>query len=152
MAIDNFRKTIQSIWKPYFGLIARGSLNFWIGFTTERNLEESSEEANERREFGDVFAQSCAMCGYVTYEFIVPSGSFSNSSKSMVRIRGSITMSRRITNRRCTRREPSRGVPPFKVDCLRFLVGSDQPERRVPAMAFELPADEGFAAAIGFEA
>jgi hypothetical protein len=40
----------------------------------------------------------------------------------------------------------------FKVDCLRFLIGSDQPEGRVLATAFELRADEGFAAPIGFEA
>ena len=39
--------TIQSIWKPYFGLIVRASLNLWTGSTTERNLEESSVEANQ---------------------------------------------------------------------------------------------------------
>src|SRR5271165_115033 len=30
-----------------FLIIVRGSLNFWTGSTTERNLEESSEEANQ---------------------------------------------------------------------------------------------------------
>jgi hypothetical protein len=43
----NFRRTIQSTCKSYIGLIVRGLLNFWTGFTTERNLKESSEEGND---------------------------------------------------------------------------------------------------------
>jgi hypothetical protein len=41
-------------------LIVRGSLNFWTGSTTERNLEESSEEANEHRKLGGSGAFCCA--------------------------------------------------------------------------------------------
>jgi hypothetical protein len=44
-AISSFRRTIQNTWKPCFGLIARGSLNFWTGFTTGKNLEEGGDEA-----------------------------------------------------------------------------------------------------------
>jgi hypothetical protein len=63
-------------------LIVRGSLNFWTGSTTERNLEESSEEANEHHKLGDVFAQSHGMYGYATYEFILLAAARNNDDRA----------------------------------------------------------------------
>jgi hypothetical protein len=41
-AIGHFRRTIQSIWKSYFGLIVRGLLNFCTGSTTATRRDRQS--------------------------------------------------------------------------------------------------------------
>jgi hypothetical protein len=51
VAIKNFQRMIQSIMKFCFGSIARGSLNFWIGSTTnEPKLIEWERQNRERRQ------------------------------------------------------------------------------------------------------
>ena len=54
VAIKNFQRMIQSIMKFCFGSIARGSLNFWIGSTTNEP-EESDRRCCRSQRILDVF-------------------------------------------------------------------------------------------------
>ena len=54
VAIKNFQRMIQSIMKSCFGSIARGSLNFWIGSTTNEP-EESDRRCCRSQRILDVF-------------------------------------------------------------------------------------------------